>query len=217
MFDLQLFGGRGAGSGGGVTGGLDSNDIVSRDSLISQRGEKRQEVDDVLNVLRDARDQYGAILTDVQTAVMTPEGQSTMAFYDADGNVAINQNYFDEARIAGAYDENVASGFHPSRGNKSAIEAVTAHEVGHKITEMAGENAGYGSWALDRVANEVVKNASRATGQKHDDLRKSISGYAMANNAETLAEAFADVYCNGNKASNASRAIVTELNKYFRG
>ena len=38
-----------------------------------------------------------------------------------------------------------------------------------------------------------------------------ISGYARYNYSETIAEASADVYCNGGRASKASRAIMTEI------
>ena len=34
--------------------------------------------------------------------------------------------------------------------------------------------------------------------------------------AEALAEAFADVYCNGSKASKESKAIVDVMNSYLK-
>ena len=45
-------------------------------------------------------------------------------------------------------------------------------------------------------------------------LAKQISGYAQKNYAECVAEAVADYYCNGKKASKASRLIMDELRAY---
>ena len=46
-------------------------------------------------------------------------------------------------------------------------------------------------------------------------MAAKISGYAKTNYAECVAEAFADVYCNGKNAKKESRAVVSELNKYY--
>jgi len=46
--------------------------------------------------------------------------------------------------------------------------------------------------------------------------QKAVSGYAEENNAECVAEAFADVFCNGKKAKAESRAIVSVLEKYLK-
>ena len=47
-------------------------------------------------------------------------------------------------------------------------------------------------------------------------MAKNISGYAGHSNAECIAEAVSDVYCNGRKASAESRAIVKELNTILK-
>lgn len=211
-------GGRGAGggSGGGGTGGIGNVDIVSTTSLISARERNREEVDRVLTVLRDVERDYGVILNDVQIATLKGKGLKVMAYYDADGNLAVNKNYFDNAKVDAAYDHCVDSGFHPSRGNKTGMEALTAHEIGHRLTDAAGERAGLGSWTgMDSVANACVRNAARSQGVNVSKLRSNVSGYAKSSNVEAVAEAFADVYCNGSRANASSRAIVTELNKYF--
>lgn len=214
--DLQFFGGRGASSsgGGGGTGGIDGANIVSTTSLISQREGKRQEVDETLKVLKDIQDQYGVNVEDVQIATLKGKGARAMAYYDSEGNLAVNKSYFNSEKMNTAYDRTVDSGFHPSRGNKSAMEAVVAHEMGHRLTDIAGG----GNWSnLDGTANKIVQTASKKAGYKDTkSFVSKISGYAKQNHAEAVAEAFADVYCNGRKASKESRAIVTELNKYFR-
>lgn len=216
--NLQYFGGRGAssggGGGGGSTGGLNPADIVSTTSLISERERYRTEVDNTVQVLQDVMDRYGVVIEDVRLATLKGRGQSVMGYYDAGGNLAINMSYFDTAKMNTAYDMCVESGFHPSRGNKSGLEAVTAHEMGHRLNHIAGGN----SWDnLDKTAYDIVKQASKNAGYKNKtkQFTSKISGYAKQSYAEAVAEAFADVYCNGNKASKESRAVVSELNKYF--
>lgn len=209
-------GGRGSRFGGGGGTGGPPPEVMSTTSLISERERRRDEVDLTLTVLRDVERQYNVILEDVQLAKMKPgRSMSVMAYYDSGGNLAVNDSYFDGAKMNDAYDRCVASKFHPPRGNKSGMEAVVAHEMGHRLTDMAGIRAGFGNWQLDRVANNIVKNAAKSLKLTHGSLREHISGYAKQNNAECVAEAFADVYCNGNRAAAASRAVVTELRKYF--
>lgn len=208
-------GSRGA-SSGGATGGAGGN-ILGTESLVSARESKQREVDDVLTVARDIYDEYGIIATDLQIATMDKKGQSTMAYYDNEGNLAINESYFDSKKMDSAYDACVKAGFHPPRGNKSGIEATTAHEMGHRLTDELGKKMGHGDFAIDQASSKIIAEAKKRLGAKSvDSIRKKISGYAKQNNAEAVAEAFADVYCNGNKASRESRAVVSALNDMLK-
>lgn len=214
--DLQFFGGRGSVSSGGGTGGLNPSDILGTESLLSYSG-KQSEINQVGSVLKDVNDRYGAILDDVQVATLKP-GASTMAYYDSDGNLAVNVAYFDSAKMNDAYDRTVKTGFHPSRGNKTGLEAVAAHEMGHKIADDIGKKMGVSSVvsvdvASDRIIHQAAQNAGY--GKKVAQFRKKISGYASDNYAEAVAEAFSDVYCNGRKASKESRAVVDVINSYY--
>lgn len=213
--DIQYFGGRGSSSGGGGGGTSGSNvTVLDSTSLISEREGKQTEVDATLRVLKAVEDRYGVNLNDVEVVTLAKKNFRTMAYYDAGGNLAVNTNYFNSERMNGAYDSCVASGFHPPRGNKTGLEAVVAHEMGHKLNHVAGGN----DWdRLDATADAIVREACRNAGYRNQTrlFRSKISGYASRNNAEAVAEAFADVYCNGNNASKESRAIVTALNKYF--
>ena len=216
--NLQLFGGRGASSGGGGGGGsTGGGSPLETTSLISDRERKPAEVDQTLTVMRDVYDRYGIDVSDARLATMDKRGQSTLAYYDSNGNLAFNQSYFDAQKMDKAYDECVKQGFHPPRGNKTGIEAVAAHELGHRLTEEVGRKQGRGDWKLDAASNDIVKEAAKAAGygNKTREFRRKISGYGSQSNAEAVAEAFADVYCNGNKASKESRAVVNALNKYF--
>ena len=202
-------GGRNAGSSG-------ININADTTSLISERERQREEVDLTLTVLRDVEREHDVILEDVQLArIKGRSGAGVMAYYDAEGNLAVNEKYFDREAMDAAYDGCVASGFHPGRGSKTGLEAVVAHEMGHRLTDIAARNAGMGFWALDDISNNIIKAAAKSLKMAHGNLRSAVSGYAQHNNAECVAEAYADVYCNGSKASAASRAVVAELRKYL--
>ena len=216
-------GGRGSSSSGGGRfgrgGGVKPANIVSTSSLISARnGGYRDEVDQVLTVAKDIQDQYGVNLNYDIATLKGKDAQGTMGYYDGQ-NLAINKNYMNVDKMNSAYDESVKSGFHPSRGNKSGLEAVTSHEMGHKLTDEIGKKMGLGSWQLDKVSDSVLKQATTKAGYKKNEtykLASKVSGYAKSSKAEALAEAFADVYCNGSKASKESKAIVDVMNSYFK-
>ena len=211
-------GGRGSSSSGGSfgRGGGKKLDIVSTTSLVSARGSKETEVDQVLTVARNILKDYGVEVEDLQIATLGGKDQGTMAYYDANGNLAYNGSYFDAQKMNDVYDATVKSGFHPSRGNKTGIEAVVSHEMGHALTDEIAKKMGLGNWQLDEASNRVLKQASKNAGYKSAyKLASKISGYATDSKAEALAEAFADVYCNGSKASKESQAVVNVMNSYF--
>lgn len=212
-------GGRGSSSGGGgASGGLNPANIRGTESLVSAREGARSEVDQVLNVARDIERDYGVTVSELQVAdIAGRQGASVMAYYDTEGNLAINRNYFDSAKMDTAYDRCVDNGWHPSRGNKTGLEATAAHEMGHRLTDVAGQKAGYGEWSIDKTSNEIIAQAKTRMGARSvNDVRAAISGYGKSNSAEAIAEAFSDVYCNGNRASRASRTVVSVLEEYLR-
>ena len=201
-------------TGGGASGGLDGSNIMGTTSLVSQREGKEKEVDDVLSVARDIQNRYNVNVSDLEVATIRGrQGNSVMAYYDAKGNLAINKNYFNSTKMDDAYDACVKSGWHPGRGNKTGLEATTAHEMGHRLTHVAGERSGRSGWNLDATGASIIQEAGRRMGQSVSDVRNAISGYGKSNNAEAVAEAFSDWYCNGSKASRASRTVVTVLNE----
>ena len=210
-------GSRGAGSSnaGPKGGGNGGNDIISTSSLISQRERYQAEVDRVLEVMRDVEREYGAIVEDLKIAEMK-KGSLTLAYYDGAGNVRVNSRVFNNALGADTvYDDNVRSGYHPSRGDKTGLQAIVAHEMGHRLNYIAGGS----KWEnLDKTATNIVQRRAQNAGygRQTAKFRARISGYGKVNNAEAVAEAFSDVYCNGNRASAESKTIVTELNRYFR-
>ena len=76
---------------------------------------------------------------------------------------------------------------------------------------------------MDAHLNDPPKMAHRSTtpsgkGKKNAELIRGISRYATDNASETMAEAFADIYANGENAQELSKEIkrltLETLNKY---
>lgn len=205
-------GSRGGKSGRYPGGGLGAGDILSTTDFISERGAYTETVDGVLTVARDVGDEYG-LLVDYEMAEIKASA-GAIAYYGG-GTIGWNKAYADSKKLNDSYDDCVKSGFHPGRGNRTAAEAVAAHEYGHALTDKAV--AKLGARNLEDAANMIVKEARKQT--KHKGvviMSRKISTYATSSNAEAIAEAFSDVYCNGKKAKSESRAIVSVLNKYAK-
>lgn len=65
-----------------------------------------------------------------------------------------------------------------------------------------------------REACDNLKSTPYGAGKSSTELIRSISTYAMENDSETMAEAFADVYANGENAQPLSKEI-TRLTKFI--
>ena len=72
-----------------------------------------------------------------------------------------------------------------------------------------------------RVACDNLKRTPYGAGKSSTELIRSISTYAMENDSETMAEAFADVYANKENAKPLSKEITrltkSIMNKYKGG
>lgn len=211
--------GRGSSGMNGVSrypgGKVDPGDIGGEQEMVVQRGALENEVDEVLTAARNLYDEYGSdgLVQSLVTADIGGKSSGTLAYYDG-YNIGVNNAYFDSKAMNAAYD---ASGdFHPSRGGKPALEAVASHEFGHALTDIAAQKMG--AKDLHAAADRIVNEARKTTGDKGVVIMASkISRYATHSNAEAVAEAFADVYCNGSKAKSQSQAIVNVLNSYVKG
>lgn len=201
-------GGRG-GTSGGATGGVGVGKVKSTDSLISLREGYQEEVDQALEVLRGVKDRFGVDVTDMLVANVSG---TTLGYYDGNGNIAINEKYFKNLEsLNNVYDNSAKTGFHPTRGKYSGLQAVMIHELGHRLNYVAGGS----TWDnLKNSAEEMVKRATKKVGMgnKTAQFREKISGYSFKGGApEAVAEAFADVYMNGRKAKSESKALYYEL------
>lgn len=197
-----------------LTSGLKGNDILSTRHILTGAGEDTQSFGDVVNTLKEFNSMYGLNTDNTRLAKLKPKSNA-MAFYDGDG-IAINEKYFKSGAMDNAYKACVESGFHPSNGNKTAMQAVVAHELGHSLTDVVGAKMGTGG-NIDTFAKSIVNEAMASKKRTNaEKFAGKISGYAKQSYAEAVAEAVSDVYCNGKKARSESRAIVDVMNKYLK-
>ena len=133
-----------------------------------------------------------------------------------------------------ALDDDYISHFHPT----PKIESTYIHELGH-IAEAAvlvkkrGELVVW-EWNAHTQAKDIVREATikverdaindsswepQTKAEENEVLsrhRSSISHYAMKSYAETMAEAFADYYINGEDATDLSKEIVRIIKERLR-
>ena len=201
---------------GGATGGVKPGDILGTSNLLIDT--KLDEVTrlQVSRTLKDFQDEYGLEYANTRIARLKSSSDA-LAYYDGAG-IAINSSYLNSERMNNAMKQSAESGFHPSMGNKTGMEAVVAHELGHSLTDMVGVKMGNRQFFdIDKTATAIVNEARKQT--KHRgvvQMASKISGYATHSNAEAVAEAMSDVYCNGKKAKTESIAIVDVMNKYLK-
>ena len=203
--------GKGGGLGGGGEG-LNPGDILGTSNLLIDTDLDEATRGEVSRALKDFQDEYGLAYNNTRIAKLKPKANA-LAYYDGAG-IAINSAYLDSKTMNEAYKRCVESGFHPSSGSKSGMEAVTSHELGHALNDMIGAKMGMD---IDASATRIVNEAMKGTKHKTTDAFSSkISGYAQKSHAETVAEAISDCYCNGKKAKSESKAIKKVVDKYLK-
>lgn len=198
----------------GITGGLSENDILGTTNLLIDTKLDEVTRKEVTKTLKDFQDEYGLSYNNTRIAKLKAKSNA-LAYYDGDG-IAINSTYLNSKKMNDAYQRCVESGFHPSSGSKTGMEAVVSHELGHALTDMVGAKMGV-KGGIDASSKAIVNEARKQTSHRGVvQMASKISGYAKHSNAEAIAEAVADVYCNGKKAKSESRAIVNVMNKYLK-
>ena len=193
--------------------------IVNETDVWSYRHDEDNEpfVDAINTGVKAIQEDFNDIMKSVDVVSASELGGvdkiSTLGYY-GDGTVGINQNYTDIDKMNKVYDAAIQSKYHPPRGNKSGTEAVALHEMGHALTDHIAKKMG--AKGLDDAAQKIVDAAYKAIHGKGGTYKWAgqISGYAQESYAECIAEAVADYYCNGEKASKASKAIMSQLKKY---
>lgn len=220
-YNLQFFGGRGS-SGESLPGSSNKPiNILNTEDVWSIRNHEGNApyVDQINTSVATIKSDFPGVMDTVQSVDAATMGgadaEGTLGFWSAsDGTLALNKNYTDVQKMNNVYDKAVESGYHPSRGIKTGVEAVTYHEMGHALTDSIASKMGVDN--LDKASERVVNDAYKATKGRGGTKAWAgkISGYAKESYAECVAEAVADYYCNGRNASANSRAIMSELRKY---
>lgn len=199
--------------GGGGGGSADNiTDMIS-----ARNDANAQQVDDVLKVADVMTRRYGkdvAVEGNFQVGDMKGKNANVLGYYDMNGNICMNSKYLTNQNMDSVMDECTKSGYHPSRGNKSGIYAVASHEYGHSLTANVAQKMGTSDF--DSAAERIVTEARKTTKHRGNiKFGEAISKYAASNNAETVAEAVADVFCNGKRAKTESHAVVNVIDSYL--
>lgn len=218
--NLQFFGGRGA---SGSLGGGSGEKITSDETPITRKmydesdPVRKEGLGQFISAVEDANDSdFNGIgkMLETMAVASNVSNPAVLAYYkEGGGGVAINELFVDSNSDA-RYDATVASKYHPSRGNESGVFAVMSHEVGHAVTEACAVAKGM---SFEAYSKKVVESAARKVGAKKiETFAQNISGYAKDSYPECIAEAFADVRCNGSKAKAESKAIYDILKKDYK-
>lgn len=212
----SLGGGRSLGGGGGAP-----VSVINATDVWSYRHTQGNEpfVDSINQGLMAIDNDFPGFANGINTVdavtMSGADGMNTLGYW-APGTkqLGMNQRYTDVDKMNTVMDDAAKNGFHPSRGNKTGTEAVAIHEGGHALTDYLAQKTG--ARGLEEVSANVVKAAYRKSGMKGGNrtFAGTISRYAQSNYAECVAEAVADWYCNGSKASKASKLIMDELKNY---
>ena len=136
--------GRGSSKSEGSLGGGSGKpvDILDQTDVWSYRHNPNNEpfVDSINGSVRDIHDDFPGIMDDVSVVNSATLGGAdkvqTLGFYSRDSqSVSLNDNYTNVNKMNSIYDASVKAGYHPSRGDKNGVEAVTYHEMGHALTD----------------------------------------------------------------------------------
>lgn len=195
--------GGGVGKFGGGMSGTDTTTTVKSSHPLTEEISKGGGAfaNEIMNT-RDAFEaEYGSAVKQMNLHVATFSDNTTLGAYGSD-TLYMNEKYVKNRNLTDAMSN--TNGFHPSIGNKTGAEAVAAHEIGHRLGEIAAQRAGISE-------KEIVARAGKKVKIKTENVAGHISGYARSNYGETIAEASADVFCNGAKAHRASKAIMAEI------
>ena len=124
------------------------------------------------------------------------------------------------AQTDSAFAEDARAGYFNAGDGVDAYEYMVAHEWGHLVDFASrGESAAGYMLDVDQVRDALLASegiSGRGVGYLRW-LRENTSGYGRTNRQELVAEAFADVWVNGEAAKPLSRAIYDALLSRLRG
>jgi len=167
-----------------------------------------QYANEIMNT-RDAFErEYGDAVKKMNLHVGTFSDPSVLGAYNGDTLYMAEKNV-NNPNLTASMQAAAKSGFHPGIGNKTGAEAVSAHEIGHRLGEVAAQKAGISE-------KDIVARAAKRVRIKTENMAGHISQYARSNYGETIAEASSDVFCNGKNASKASIAIMNEVKNILK-
>lgn len=141
-------------------------------------------------------------------------GRSGIMCASYGGEIKFNPHYYMTRKTAVAASQ--STGFHPKGNN---VISTGSHEMGHILEKALIDKNGAGifgsiAWSDCTYAKAVVKEACSAAkktakgkGKLNRALKNEISGYALTDASECMAEAVADYIINGENAAVLSVEI----------
>ena len=134
--------------------------------------------------------------------------------------LSFNPDYFaDDKRLHGTCKDMSSRGFWISN---ASVTSIGTHEAAHGVEwaliqanhryitdaqKVAAWNNCTEATSIVRAACANIQKTEHGFGKSSTELVRSISTYALENDSETMAEAFADVYANGENAKPLSKEI----------
>lgn len=147
-------------------------------------------------------------------------------------NITFNPTYFSDDKLTNICVEQANSGWWTKN---TSIVSIGVHEAGHAVERLLIDNNPIYVYEFERIiawqkcteakkivskACENIKKTLYGKSKRNDELVKSISQYATKSKSETMAEAFADVYANGDNANPLSieiKKLTKELLEKYKG
>lgn len=128
-----------------------------------------------------------------------------------DGSLHINPNVFKDEKTFYKTIGGRIRAYHPN----ATPESILAHEYGHCISLNVDEKKIIDN-AVARYVEKYPKSAMDAFIPDYQYAAESISHYAVTTEHELFAEAFGDVYANGDKAQELSKWIIEEVQRSMK-
>ena len=128
-----------------------------------------------------------------------------------DGSLHINPNVFKDEKTFYETIGGRIRAYHPN----ATPESILAHEYGHGISLNVDEKKIIDN-AVARYVEKHPRSAMDAFIPDYQYAAESISHYAVTTEHELFAEAFGDVYANGDKAQELSKWIVEEVQRSMK-
>ena len=216
---LRLYGITSANTPKAIKSVSDASNFKDLQSYFKKKGYKMNDAIEKLdfNSVKDTTKGVDIVLNEF------PQAKKVFAGFDIDnsgvacasftGKISFNPAYYTDAKNLQSMIMGNTTGFHPKN---TGIVEIGSHEMGH-ILELAlinKHNGGVFAWSECTEAKKIVSEACKLSkklpegkGKVNATLKREISGYAMQNASECMAEGVADYIANKNNASVLSRMI----------
>lgn len=203
-------------------------DVAEQNGIILDNKLRLYDEDVVKNaVLVTARykEEFPDLKNQKPIELKTSTARSSYAFQtsnaiDGDKGISLAQAMKNKQLVNQHYENDVKRNFHPEG---TTANDIVAHEMGHALVSRIVHKS-YDTPTARMADMKTGKTSANIVKSSYDKLKNKetiskevskISRYAMKNPDETIAEACADVFANGNKAKPLSKEIWKTLKSHY--